>query len=259
MLVNSAPAHKGFVPAIIYVMVNDYILSHVAMWFVAYSVLGWVYETICSLAKNKRWFTTIFLVGPYSPIYAYAVLIMVFIAASFNLSPFWVFVIGAGVVTALEFFIHRALEKLFNDYLWDYSVYPFNYKGRICLYASLLFGVFSLLSVYIIQPTVTTLTDIILGDMVMPVGLTIIVIMLVDFIVTASSAYLLQVEVEQKGRTHQQVLTGIRQSIRALRRQPLSIKTWFTLLYLRIHKWNVNRIIHTVPVSGTSAQYAHVK
>ena len=45
-----------------------------------------------------------------------------------------------------------ALEKLFHAAWWDYSDFPLNLHGRICLFASLGFGVGGLLTVYVIAP-----------------------------------------------------------------------------------------------------------
>ena len=44
------------------------------------------------------------------------------------------------------------LEKAFHAAWWDYSDWPFNLHGRICLFASLGFGIGGLLTVYVIAP-----------------------------------------------------------------------------------------------------------
>ena len=44
------------------------------------------------------------------------------------------------------------LEKLFHAYWWDYTDMPFNINGRICLPASLLFGVVGLGITYRVVP-----------------------------------------------------------------------------------------------------------
>lgn len=46
------------------------------------------------------------------------------------------------------------MERAFGTVWWDYSNMPLNIQGRICLPASLLFGVGGLLAVYVLMPAV---------------------------------------------------------------------------------------------------------
>lgn len=52
----------------------------------------------------------------------------------------------------LEYFTSFFMEKLFNARWWDYSQKKFNINGRICLQNLVLFGIASIIIVYITNP-----------------------------------------------------------------------------------------------------------
>ena len=49
------------------------------------------------------------------------------------------------------------MEKIFKARWWDYSKKKFNLNGRICGYNALLFGIASIVVLYVINPFVTLL------------------------------------------------------------------------------------------------------
>lgn len=65
------------------------------------------------------------------------------------------------------------MEKLFATRWWDYSTYPFNINGRVCLQNSLLFGLMSLVVVSGIHPIVSRFVE--------KIPLTFLVIFLIIF------------------------------------------------------------------------------
>ncbi len=139
-------------------------LSRYFVWFVIYSFMGWVYETIYVTVKNKKWDNRGFLYGPICPIYgtgAVAVSIILELlpmeqAASME---WWkIFLIAFFGSMVLEYGTSYALEKLFHAYWWDYSNMPLNINGRICLPASVLFGLAGILVAEVIYPWIRGLT-----------------------------------------------------------------------------------------------------
>ena len=137
------------------------VVCQVFMWFVVYSVLGWIWESAYCTAKERRWQNRGFLYGPACPIYGFGVVIALFVARTADaagVDPVWwqVFLFSMVGSAVLEYATHWALEKLFHAYWWDYSDMPLNLNGRICLPASILFGLAGLLVVYVLyQPTVS--------------------------------------------------------------------------------------------------------
>ena len=127
------------------------------LWFLIYSITGWVYETILCSVQAKHWINRGFLNGPYCPIYgAGAVLVLALLGWVEN--PFLLFTLGMLVTGVLEYFTSWAMEKLFHARWWDYSDVPFNLNGRICLMGALVFGIMSVLVVQVIHPFVSKLT-----------------------------------------------------------------------------------------------------
>jgi uncharacterized membrane protein len=65
------------------------------------------------------------------------------------------FFLGGIFACILEYIVSWVLEKLFHARWWDYSDFPANLNGRICLPASTFFGLGGLLIIYVLyEPTV---------------------------------------------------------------------------------------------------------
>ena len=129
------------------------------VYFVIYSFMGWVYETIVCTIRWKRWENRGFLYGPICPIYgtgAVGSMIVIDIVDQMGISYSWwqVFVFSMLASIVLEFTTHWTLEKLFHAKWWDYSEEKFNYRGFICLRISLLWGVGSVLVICVMQPLI---------------------------------------------------------------------------------------------------------
>ena len=128
--------------------------------FIFYSLLGWIFETVYCTLKEKKWCDRGFLYGPIVPIYGAGGLgitaVMDGLQQFVGIRPnaLQVFLIAYLGSIVLEFGTSYVLEKLFHAVWWDYSDMPFNIQGRICLPASIGFGLAGLLIVYGIYPFV---------------------------------------------------------------------------------------------------------
>lgn len=140
-------------------------LCKLFVWFIIYSFMGWIYESIFCTIKNRQWENRGFLHGPIVPIYGVGALLA---SVVFSLIPsetlqqasIWmIFLICFFGSIVLEYFTSWALEKLFHAYWWDYSNVPLNIHGRVCLFASLGFGAAGVLVVRILFPFVSNLTS----------------------------------------------------------------------------------------------------
>ena len=132
-------------------MIDDYII-----YFLVLSFVGYIYECIAMIIWTGKWDNRGFLFGPIIPIYGAGALIGTIIFTNLlpDYSPLSVFLIGMFGSAVLEFVVHYYLEKIFHAYWWDYSPAPFNIQGRICLFASIGFGIAALIIVYVINPVV---------------------------------------------------------------------------------------------------------
>ncbi|MCI1903006.1 MAG: putative ABC transporter permease [Enterococcaceae bacterium] len=109
--------------------------------FFAYSVIGWLWETIYCSLKAHHYVYRGFLVGPYCPIYAFGIMGVVMATKDVQANIFLLFVVSAAFCTILEYVTSWALEKLFHATWWDYKDVPFNINGRIALPVSLGWGI----------------------------------------------------------------------------------------------------------------------
>ena len=121
-----------------------------------YSAYGWVYESVLAIFKDGKWDERGFLYGPICPIYGVGAVGISLIAKAMpgeQPPAMWLlFVIGALGSIVLELSASLLLEKLFHAVWWDYSEFPLNYQGRVCLYSALAFGTAAILVVYYLAP-----------------------------------------------------------------------------------------------------------
>ncbi|HHY52695.1 MAG TPA: putative ABC transporter permease, partial [Clostridiales bacterium] len=106
-------------------MVETYFL-----WFVFYSILGWVYETILCSTLEKRFINRGFLNGPYCPIYGFGALIVIVTLRSVE-NVVLLFLMAAVLTSTLEYITSWGMEKLFHARWWDYSHKKWNINGRV--------------------------------------------------------------------------------------------------------------------------------
>lgn len=135
------------------------ILSRYIVYFYIYSFFGWVYETIAMTLYLRKWDNRGFLFEPILPIYGFGAAGITgileytrFIGVLLSWKQIFVICFLGSIV--LEYTTGWLLETLFHAYWWDYSKVIFNIKGRICLPASIGFGIAGLIITYYIYPFV---------------------------------------------------------------------------------------------------------
>ncbi|MDD4571479.1 MAG: hypothetical protein PHN47_03215 [Clostridia bacterium] len=124
-------------------------------YLLIYAFIGWCSEcTYCSIPE-KHFINRGFLNGPLCPIYGFGALLIIVLLMPFSIEPVLVFFLGILVTSALEYFTSYFMEKIFHAKWWDYSTYPYNLNGRICLKNSFFFGIMCLIAIYLLHPLVT--------------------------------------------------------------------------------------------------------
>ena len=121
-------------------------------YFIIYSILGWILESVFRSICEKKLINTGFLKGPFCPIYGIGAIIMITLLSGIKDAPVLLFLISFIVLTIWEYLVGVLLEKLFKTKYWDYSDHKFNYKGRICLTNSLAWGILGVLFTKYIHP-----------------------------------------------------------------------------------------------------------
>lgn len=134
------------------------------LWFfVIYSIIGWIVEVTFAAVKYRELVNRGFLNGPYCPIYGFGMLFVILSLNSFTGNVLILFAASTILTTVLEAIVGVVLNKMFNKTWWDYSDEPFNFKGYICLRASLTWGVCCVIAIRFIHPYIAKMVNIIPG------------------------------------------------------------------------------------------------
>lgn len=135
-------------------------LERCFFWFILYSIIGWVYESLLCSVSERKLINRGFLNGPYCPIYGFGAVLVILVLGRIN-NVFLLFVLGAVLTCSLEYMTSFLMEVLFHARWWDYSQRKFNINGRICLEGALIFGAFSTVLVKLIHPAMIRYTNLI--------------------------------------------------------------------------------------------------
>lgn len=152
------------------------------IYFFIYSLLGYICEVIFCSFGQRRLVNRGFLYMPICPIYGFgALLVFIFIRPFYD---YWylVFLLGLLLTSILEYFTSYLLESLFKIRLWDYSGKKININGRVCLKNSLLFGIMSIIMLYIIDPFISKIIFKIEDNIKLILSVILIVFILIDLI-----------------------------------------------------------------------------
>jgi len=122
------------------------------LYFVIYSFIGWIFESVYCSVRDKKVTNRGFLTGPFIPIYGFAGIIFVIVFYGRDYTLIGLFATSMLIASALEYITSYLMEKIFNARWWSYADDPFNLNGRICLGASVAFGFLSVIAVEIIHP-----------------------------------------------------------------------------------------------------------
>lgn len=134
-------------------------LFNILTYFVIYSFLGWVMESIVRSVSEKKLINTGFLVGPMCPIYGIGAMIMLLFLDRFENNILLLFIVSIVVLTIWEYLVGVLLETIFKTKYWDYSEQKFNFQGRVCLTNSICWGILGVLFVKGIHPAIIKLLE----------------------------------------------------------------------------------------------------
>lgn len=116
----------------------------VVMWFLTYSMMGWLVESIYMSFCNHKITNRGFAKGPFCPIYGFGALTVFFILRPYSDNSILLFFLGSFLATTLEFLTALVMKRIFGEIWWDYHEKPFNYRGNICLESSIAWGFYTL-------------------------------------------------------------------------------------------------------------------
>lgn len=174
--------------------------STLFIWFILYSILGWIYETTFCSIKKLTWDNRGMLIGPYCPIYGVGAVLDVLLCSSLP-NAGYVFIACMLGSAVLEYTTSYATERLFHAVWWDYSGLPFNLHGRICLSCSLGFGFAGWIVLYGLHPYISQVTAPMPRDVQELLALLLMAVFAADCALTADS--LAQINVKLEATLHE--------------------------------------------------------
>ena len=153
------------------------------LWFVFYSVIGGIYETLLCSIEQKRFINRGFLNGPYCPIYGCGAILNILILGEIQ-DPLLLFPAAVLLTGVLEYLTSWGMEELFHARWWDYSEKRFNINGRVCLAGAIAFGAFSLVQIKYLHPPISSYIAMIPDNMRFVISLTLFTLLFIDTVYT---------------------------------------------------------------------------
>lgn len=136
--------------------INMRTLQKYIVFFYVYAFLGWVVDVSICLVSDGVLQNRGFLYETICPMYGYAAIVLILLSKKFMGKGGLIKKIVLATIwcSVLEYLTAFILETLFHLKWWDYSNEPFNLQGRICLAASLFWGVLSVIFMKVLHPFV---------------------------------------------------------------------------------------------------------
>ncbi len=127
---------------------------YIILMFILFSMLGWCWELLYDFLKHGVLANHGVLHGPWLPIYGGGGVFMYLMLNRYKKNWIIVFMGGFVFCTIIEYCTALYLETFKHHKWWSYVNMPFNIEGRICLLASIFFGISGLACIYIFAPRI---------------------------------------------------------------------------------------------------------
>lgn len=209
-------------------------LLELSTYFIIYSFLGWVLESIFRSFCEKKIINTGFLRGPICPIYGCGAIIMILFLKNFSNSKILLFIMSIIFLSLWEYIVGVILEKLFKTKYWDYSDHKFNYKGRICLTNSIAWGFLGVLFIDFIHTGIINLlknVDVLYLKIIVPI---LLILILTDAIISIVKTKNIKGTLEKVEKLNEQ----IKEKLAEIKKQNQEKNTTSENLQLLIEKIN---------------------
>ena len=170
-------------------------VNNLLSYFIIYSFLGWVLESVYKTIVEKKLVNSGFLYGPICPIYGFGALIMLIFLKSFSNNIALLFLIVFFILSIWEYIVGFLLEKIFKTKYWDYSNRKMNIKGRVCLTNSFFWGVLGVIFIMFIHPPVENVINMVPKEQLTYVNIIMFSIIIIDYIFSVIKIYNINVSI----------------------------------------------------------------
>lgn len=175
----------------------EYKVLGISIWkifayFIIYSVLGYIIETIFGIITMGVWQSRqSFLYGPFLGIYGLGAVAITLFSQFFKKNNITLFFGGCVLGSLIEYIISFLTEVVLETRWWDYSEKFLNINGRVCLLYSIFWGILTVFLVRKVNPKIDKLCRKVLKKFSRKILRTIISILMIfvflDCIVTCYS------------------------------------------------------------------------
>lgn len=129
---------------------------HKYLWYIIiFSLLGLIAEILYGFVITKKGF----ILGPLCIIYGIISTINILVLNKYKGHKIKLFILGAILVTAMQYAISFLLECTLGATLWNYSEIKFNINGRVSVLTSAIWGVLTVISIDLIQKRIDKVVD----------------------------------------------------------------------------------------------------
>ncbi len=129
------------------------------VYFLVYSFLGWVLETVFALFVQKTFVKRGFLYGPACPIYGFGAVLFILLLHKTKGKKILEFFVSMVAFSIFEYAVSFALEMIFHLRWWDYTQDFWNINGRISIAYSFAWGAIGVIFNEKLHPAVSKKLD----------------------------------------------------------------------------------------------------
>lgn len=125
--------------------------AELLFYFSVYAFSGWLLENVYSYFTAHDFYKDNFFIGPFKPMYGFAPILLLLLISP---AASWlnVFFLCLLIPTAVEYLSGALLQKITGKKWWDYSHFPFQLHGHICLHFSMCWMILSVICLLWIHP-----------------------------------------------------------------------------------------------------------
>lgn len=125
--------------------------NYVILFFLP-ATLGYLWEVLLYLVYYRMFCNRGFTYGPWLTVYGLGGLLFYFLFHKLSRRRFLCFILCGLTGSALELLIGIFISAFLDFRYWDYSHWPLNFNGYICLFSGIFFGLFGMLWVCFFCP-----------------------------------------------------------------------------------------------------------
>ncbi len=126
-------------------------LLYFALNFFLYGFIGWIFENAFCYAIRGHFQKDGFLNGPFKPMYAIAMSLLIFLSYKVNMNTYLLIPMCIIIPTTVEYITGVIMRTYFHKDYWDYSMLKYNFQGIICLEFSIAWTVLTFIGVKYLQ------------------------------------------------------------------------------------------------------------